>query len=138
MGEEWWGKGTHFFEGPGLNVMRIPQNGRTFEYMSGEDPVIGKFLGPPLVKGVQQNVMAVAKHYMLNNQETDRSGGNMIVDEKTMMELYAPPFEAVAPHTASYMCAYNRKNIFSGLTSSMCMTWLLGSSAITLTTHCFM
>ena len=110
MGEEWWAKGTNFFEGPGLNVMRIPQNGRTFEYMSGEDPVIGKLLAPGLVQGVQQNVMAVGKHFLMNNQETDRSGGNMIVDEATMMELYAPPFEAVAPYIASYMCAYNRIN----------------------------
>eukprot|EP00935_MAST-01C_sp_MAST-1C-sp1_P000813 g813.t1 len=110
MGEEWWGKGTNFFEGPGLNVMRIPQNGRTFEYISGEDPVIGKLLAVPLIKGVQQNVMAVSKHYILNNQETDRSGINEIVDEQTLMELYAPPFEAVAPHTACYMCAYNRIN----------------------------
>ena len=41
---------------------------------------------------------------ILNNQETDRSGGNMIADEKTIMELYAPPFEAVAASVAGYMC----------------------------------
>ena len=32
--------------------------------------------------------MAISKHYILNNQETDRSGVNEIVDEKTIMELY--------------------------------------------------
>ena len=40
--------------------------------------------------------MAIAKHFILNNQETDRSGVNEIVDEKTIMELYAPPFAAAA------------------------------------------
>ena len=60
--------------------------------------------------GIQQNVMAIGKHYMLNNQETDRSGVNEIVDEKTMMELYFPAFEAMAPHVSGYMCAYNRIN----------------------------
>ena len=28
----------------------------------------------------------------------------MIADEKTIMELYAPPFEAVASTVAGYMC----------------------------------
>ena len=42
----------------------------------------------------------------LNNQETDRSGGNMIADEKTIMELYFPPFAAVANKTAGYMCTF--------------------------------
>jgi beta-glucosidase-like glycosyl hydrolase len=41
MGEEWWGKGTNVLEGPGMNVMRVPHNGSTFEYISGEDPVLG-------------------------------------------------------------------------------------------------
>ena len=31
MGEEWWGKGTNIFEGPGVNVARIQKNGRNFE-----------------------------------------------------------------------------------------------------------
>mmetsp|Transcript_46634 Transcript_46634/g.129611 ORF Transcript_46634/g.129611 Transcript_46634/m.129611 type:complete len:592 (-) Transcript_46634:489-2264(-) len=111
MGEEWWGKGTNILEGPGVNVMRVPYNGRTFEYISGEDPVLGSALVGPVIDGMQQNAMAIAKHYILNNQETDRSGVNEIVDEKTIMELYAPPFATAAAHNvAGYMCAYNRIN----------------------------
>ena len=111
MGEEWWAKGTNFLEGPGVNVMRVPYNGRTFEYISGEDPVLGSMLVGPTVDGMQQNAMAIAKHFILNNQETDREGVNEIVDEKTIMELYAPPFERAAKHKiAGYMCAYNRIN----------------------------
>ena len=29
-----------------------------------------------------------------NHQETDRSGVNELIDEKTLMELYGPPFHA--------------------------------------------
>jgi beta-glucosidase len=54
--------------------------------------------------------MAIGKHYILNNQETDRSGGNMVCDETTLMELYAPPFAAMADKVAGYMCSYNRVN----------------------------
>ena len=97
-------------EGPGINVLRAPRNGRTFEYVSGEDPVLGSALVTPIIDGIQRNVMAIAKHYILNNQETDRSGVNEIVDEKTIMELYAPPFEAAASRAAGYMCSYNRIN----------------------------
>ena len=43
-------------------------------YLSGEDPVLGSRLGVPLTEGIQTHVMAIAKHYILNNQETDRSG----------------------------------------------------------------
>lgn len=64
MGEEWWLKGTNIFEGPGVNVARIQHNGRNFEYMSGECPVLGSMLLPRLVAGVQKNAMAIVKHYI--------------------------------------------------------------------------
>ena len=112
MGEEFWGKGTNIQEGPGVNVARIMRNGRNFEYISGEDPILGSVMVVPVIKGIQNNVMAVAKHYILNNQETDRSGENNIIDEKTLMELYGVPFEAASKFgkVAAYMCAYNRIN----------------------------
>eukprot|EP00928_Gymnodinium_smaydae_P088293 TRINITY_DN72405_c0_g1_i1.p1 TRINITY_DN72405_c0_g1~~TRINITY_DN72405_c0_g1_i1.p1 ORF type:complete len:721 (+),score=76.68 TRINITY_DN72405_c0_g1_i1:82-2163(+) len=111
MGEEFWGKGTNFLEGPGMNVMRVPHNGRTFEYLSGEDPVLGKMLVGPVIDNMQKNSMAIAKHYILNNQETDRGGDNVLIDEKTFMEMYAVPFEEAARHdVAGFMCSYNRIN----------------------------
>ena len=108
-------------EGPGVNIARIENNGRTFEYLSGEDPILGGTLVKPLVNGIQQHVMSITKHYIMNNQETDRSGVNEIVDEKTLMELYSPAFGAAASNvdvhgqpstqgTSGYMCAYNRIN----------------------------
>jgi beta-glucosidase len=110
MGEEFWGKGTNIQEGPGINVARIMRNGRNFEYISGEDPVLGTMMVAPVVDGIQQNVMAISKHYINNNQETDRDGVNEVVDEVTMMELYGPPFRAAVQKAAGVMCAYNRIN----------------------------
>ena len=43
MGDEFWSKGTNIQEGPGINIARIENNGRTFEYLSGEDPVLGGY-----------------------------------------------------------------------------------------------
>lgn len=110
MGEEFWGKGTNIFEGPGVNVARIQRNGRNFEYMSGEDPVLGSALLPRVIDGVQQNVMAITKHYIGNTQETDRTTVNEIVSEKLLMELYGPPFAAAVRKSAGTMCAYNLVN----------------------------
>jgi len=82
MGDEFWGKGTNIQEGPGVNVARVMRNGRNFEYMSGEDPVLGARMLPPLVHGIQQSVMSITKHYILNNQETGRDGVRPWLDPK--------------------------------------------------------
>ena len=67
--EEFAGKGANVQLGPGLCIARIPQNGRNFEYLSGEDPFLGYTLVQPAIKGIQsKNVIANAKHYVLNSQ----------------------------------------------------------------------
>ena len=74
MGKEFRDKGANVQLGPGLCVGRVQRNGRTFEYISGEDPILGYVLAKPLVEGIQSNnVIANAKHWVNNNQETDRS-----------------------------------------------------------------
>jgi len=49
---------------------------------------LGAALVQNIVNGIQKNVMAIAKHYINNNQETHRQGVNEVVDEVTEMELY--------------------------------------------------
>jgi beta-glucosidase len=69
MGEEFVTKGSNVQLGPGLNVARVPLNGRNFEYLSGEDPFLGTHMVKGAVNGIQsQKVIANAKHYVNNNQ----------------------------------------------------------------------
>jgi beta-glucosidase len=112
MGKEFYGKGANVQLGPGLNVNRIPLNGRNFEYLSGEDPFLGYTLVQPVVKGIQgQTVMANAKHFVDNSQESGRNDINEVVDERTQFELYYPPFEgAIEAGVGSFMCSYNKVN----------------------------
>lgn len=117
MGAEFYGKGANVQFGPGVNVARVANGGRSFEYLSGEDPFLGYELVQPIVKGVQsQGVVATTKHYMDNNQEGyhgqgDRHSTNEVVDERTQMELYFPPFEgSVVAGGAALMCANNLVN----------------------------
>ena len=112
MGKEFYDKGANIQLGPGLNVARVPLNGRNFEYLSGEDPYLGYRMVQPVVKGIQsQKVLANAKHFILNNQETNREAVSAETDERTRFEIYYPPFEgAIEAGVASMMCSYNKIN----------------------------
>ena len=43
MGREWYGKAANTQLGPGLSLARLPNNGRLWEYLSGEDPFLGAY-----------------------------------------------------------------------------------------------
>lgn len=96
--------------GPGVNIYRTPLNGRNFEYM-GEDPFLASQMVVPYVQGVQQNgVAACVKHYALNNQEIDRHTVNVVVDDRTLYEIYLPAFKAAVQQGGAWsiMGAYNQ------------------------------
>lgn len=110
MAKEFQEKGANMVLGPGLNVMRIPENGRTFEYLSGEDPKLGAALSAASIKGLQsvKGIIATAKHFALNNQEANRFGVNVEIEDVPLHEIYFPPFKAaVDAGVLSIMCAYN-------------------------------
>jgi beta-glucosidase len=97
MGKEFFAKGANVQLGPGVCIARVPNDGRNFEYLSGEDPFLGFVLAGPAVAGIQsQKVIANAKHYVNNNQETNRNTVLEVVDERTRYEMYYPPFEGSA------------------------------------------
>jgi beta-glucosidase len=106
MGEEFFAKGSNVQLGPGMCVARVPHNGRNFEYLSGEEPMLGVGLIPAVVNGIQgEGVIANAKHWVNNNQETHRTTVSENVDERTQFELYYPTFEAaIKANVGSVMC----------------------------------
>lgn len=112
MGEEFYDKGANVQLGPGLCLARVPVNGRNFEYLSGEDPYLGYHIVQNVITGIQsRNVIANAKHFVVNNQETKRNSINVEVDERTRFEMYYPPFEgAINAGVGSFMCSYNKVN----------------------------
>lgn len=95
---------------PAFNIIRTPLGGRTYEYFT-EDPFLNKKLAVPYVIGVQENdVSACIKHYAVNNQETNRGTVDVIVDERTLREVYLPAFHdaVVEGKASSIMGAYNK------------------------------
>ena len=109
LGEEARHRGKDILLGPGVNIVRTPLCGRNFEYL-GEDPYLAGRMGAEVVQGIQsRGVAACVKHYALNNQEWDRSGVNVVADERTLREIYLPAFEAaVRAGVWTVMGAYNR------------------------------
>lgn len=101
--------GYQFLNGPGMNLNRTPYGGRNSEYLSGEDPYIGSVIGTTAIRALQLNgIMAVVKHPLLDDQEINRLHKNVNADERTIRELYMPPFEAAAKtaNASSYMCTF--------------------------------
>jgi beta-glucosidase len=110
IGSETATLGQHVLEGPGLCLHRTPIAGRNFEYFS-EDPYLSGVMGVEVAKAIQEHgVIAMAKHYVCNDQEYERFRANVEVDEKTLRELYLLPFEMVVKDAdiAAIMSAYNR------------------------------
>src|SRR3954451_7859716 len=109
LGEEAYAKGINVMLGPGIDMARIATNGRNFEYM-GEDPLLAARTATAAIQGIQSNpVLGEAKHYVLNDQEHNRNTVDVTVDDRTLHEIYLPPFEAAVKqgHVGSLMCSYN-------------------------------
>ncbi len=109
IGEEALYRGKDVLLGPGLNIYRTPLNGRNFEYM-GEDPYLAGAMAVPYIRGVQENGVAVCvKHFALNNHEVNRHNTNVVVNDRTLYEIYLPAFKAAVQkgHAWSVMGSYN-------------------------------
>ncbi|MDR2805492.1 MAG: glycoside hydrolase family 3 C-terminal domain-containing protein [Dysgonamonadaceae bacterium] len=95
---------------PGVNIYRMPLNGRNFEYL-GEDPYLASQMVVPYIKGVQQNgVSACMKHFALNNQEKWRGHIDVEISDRALYEIYLPAFKAGVQEGGvwSIMGSYNK------------------------------
>lgn len=95
-----------------IHPLSIYISASNFEYICGEDPVVGSVLTERVVRGIQdQGVIANAKHWINNEIEESRNFVSANVDERTRYEIYYPPFQAaIDAGVLSVMCSYNRIN----------------------------
>ncbi|KAL1849160.1 hypothetical protein Daus18300_013365 [Diaporthe australafricana] len=123
LGAEFRGKGAGVHLGPAAGALgRHPLGGRNWESFS-PDPYLSGVAMDYSIQGIQEmGVQATAKHFIGNEQETQRSNsvaedGTTIhavsanIDDRTMHELYLWPFaNSVRSGVAAVMCGYNRVN----------------------------
>jgi len=85
-GQEVAHRGESLLEAPGVNITRVPRNGRNFEYF-GEDPYLAGQIAVSEIRAIQaEGIIAEVKHYAANNQETNRKTISEIIDERTLRE----------------------------------------------------
>jgi beta-glucosidase len=112
VGDEARALALQVFEAPGVNLARSPRGGRNFEYF-GEDPFLTGTMAVAEIRAIQSHgVIAMAKHIVANEQETDRTTVNEEVADRTLHELYLLPFEMAVKDgdVAAVMCSYNILN----------------------------
>jgi beta-glucosidase len=111
IGEECRAGGIAVLLGPGMNIYRISQCGRNFEYF-GEDPFLAARMVENYVVGVQETgTMATLKHFLCNNTDHHRRRSNSVVDERTVREIYTPAFKAgIDAGALAVMTSYNQVN----------------------------
>lgn len=112
IGEQVRSKGASVLLGPTMNIHRSPLAGRNFECYS-EDPYLTARIAVAYIEGVQSaGVGACAKHFVCNDSEFERHTISSEVDERTLREIYLPPFEAAVREAKTWwvMGAYNQLN----------------------------
>jgi beta-glucosidase len=112
LAEEALSKGARVLLAPTVNIHRSPLNGRNFECYS-EDPLLAAEIAVAFVKGVQsRGVAATIKHFAGNESEFERTTISSEIDERTLREIYLPPFEAAVRRAGVWavMTAYNKVN----------------------------
>jgi beta-glucosidase len=112
LGDETKARGANVLLAPTICMHRSPLGGRNFESYS-EDPYLTGKLAASYVRGLQsKGVAATIKHFVGNEQETQRQAYNAVIAERPLREIYLKPFEIAVREASPWalMSAYNMIN----------------------------
>ncbi len=112
LAEETRTKGARVLLAPTVNIHRSPLAGRTFECYA-EDPHLTSRMAVAAIGGLQeQGIAATVKHFVGNESEFERMSLSSEIDERSLREIYLPPFEAAVTEARVWaiMSAYNKLN----------------------------
>ncbi|MGB6191976.1 MAG: glycoside hydrolase family 3 C-terminal domain-containing protein [Terracidiphilus sp.] len=112
LGQEMRAMGFNMSLGSGINMIREPRDGRTFEY-KGEDPLLaGTLAGQELKAEKALHLITDVKHYAVNDQDAGRIVVNSIISKRVMRESDLLAFQIALKDSGAgaVMCSYNLIN----------------------------
>jgi len=112
IGNELRSLGFNMSLGSGINLIREPRNGRTFEY-KGEDPLLaGTLAGQELKAEKALHLITDVKHFAVNDQDDGRTTVNSVISKRAMRESDLLAFQIALKDSGAgaVMCAYNKIN----------------------------
>lgn len=93
IGEDSMDLGVAVWYAPACNIHRSPYSGRNFEYFSEDGFLSGKMTAITVTGAQSKGTVVTVKHFALNDQECNRTGGAIFANEQSIRELYLQPFE---------------------------------------------
>lgn len=107
---------------PGADIHRTPFSGRNFEYYS-EDPTLSYLFGGETCAAMEKKGLCAApKHFVANDQETNRQGVSTFFNEQSFREIYLRGFEGCFTKggASGVMTSYNRLGCtYAGMSSAL-------------------
>ena len=138
--EESLANGKQNIYAPGVNIHRMAFGGRSHEYFS-EDAFLTGMMASSEIKGMQsKGVVATVKHFVFNDEEDQRAGISVWLNEQEAREIMLTAFEyALSPDCgsgASVMNSFNRAGTtwvgaYEGLMGIMSREWGFNGFCIT-------
>ena len=101
---------VHHHYSPGANIHRTPYSGRNFEYYSEDGFLTGKLAAAEVKGEISKGMITYIKHFVLNDQELNRTGVSTFANEQSLREIYLRGFEYAFTEgkTNAVMGGFNR------------------------------